>query len=93
MDQYLFTFSVPSWHVEGQLSISHINDRQQTIILEVWSLSIIRIDADDMEGTGFDMLVYRLQLMQLIGQERKEIIFFICQLQKNRLAVITVISL
>ena len=53
--------SVPSWHVEGQLSFSHINDRQQTIVLEMWSLPITRIDAANVKGTGFDMLVYRLQ--------------------------------
>jgi len=69
-----------------------INDRQQTIVLEM-SLPITRIDAVDVEGTGFDMLVYRLQSMHLIGQEQKEIVFFMCQLQKNRLAVITIISL
>jgi hypothetical protein len=85
VDQYIFTLSVPSWHVEGQLSISHINDRQQTIVLEMWSLPITRIDAADVEGTGFDTLVYRLQSMQLIGQEQKEIVLFMCQLQKNRL--------
>jgi hypothetical protein len=85
VDQYLFTFTVPSWHVEGQLSISHITDRQQTIVFEMWSLPINRIDAAEAEGTGFDMLVYRLQSMQLIGQEQKEIILFMCQLQKNRL--------
>jgi hypothetical protein len=65
--------------------MSHIHDRQQTIVLEIWSLPITRIDAADVEGTGFDMLVYRLQSMQLIGQEQKEIIFFMCQLQKNKL--------
>lgn len=57
------------------------------------SLPITRIDDADVEGTRFDMLVYRLQLMQLIGQEQKEIIFFTCQLQNNRLAVIAIISL
>ena len=79
MDQYIFTLSVPSWHVEGQLSISHINDRQQTIVLEMWSLPITRIDAADVEGTGFGMLLYRLQSMQLIGQEQNEIVLFMCQ--------------
>jgi hypothetical protein len=58
VDQYLFTLSVPSWHVEGQLSISHINDRQETMVLEMWSLPMTRIDAAaDVERTGFDMLV------------------------------------
>jgi hypothetical protein len=47
VDHYLFTLSFPSWQVEGQLSISHINDRQQTIVLEMWSLPITRTDAAD----------------------------------------------
>jgi len=76
----------------GAVFYQPINDRQQTNVLEM-SLPITRIDAVDVEGTGFDMLVYRLQLMQLIVQEQKEIIFFMCQLHKNRLAVITIISL
>jgi hypothetical protein len=44
-----------------------------------------RIDAADVEGTGFDVLVYRLQLVQLIGQEQKEIILFMCRRGKTRL--------
>jgi len=77
VDQYLFTLSFPSWQVEGQLSISHINDRQQTIVLEMWSLPITRTDAADVIYSFIHSFIFHFIHLQVQPKD-VEIVIICC---------------